>query len=213
MAKKNTPADTRNLFKRDRRRAYDNKVTLPFTIEEIMALPDEYIQSMFAAYKDEPKQLTVIDSNARGQYNKDIYVRSIPGDGSQFDMFETMSTSIKWSICEDKGIQFILDNEELVKNLYGLTVDELKFMQHELHSNYTLRSLITLQARRWSGQPNVSMNTEMEFFKAHLGKDLDFWTKICSGGKHSKLAEVKRVVPPSEEFGTPALYLCSRNWN
>lgn len=208
--------NTRNLYKRDRRRSFDGTVVLKDkTYEEIMHLPDEYLQSMVAEYGMTQKfgynRLAVdkilTEKHAPYQYNEAIYVRM--NDKSLFfksekeDAYQNLSSSIYYTFMNKEKVEVARQHVPgLVKAMFGLSDEEFDNMVGG--TDVVLRFLLDLTINRHFGEThNVNSEKRLEFFKEKLGTDLDLWTRICTGDKVKVYDNYRRFVPASEEFGTP----------
>lgn len=208
--------NTRNLYKRDRRRSFDGTVVLKDkTYEEIMHLPDEYLQSMVAEYGMNQKygynRLAVdkilTEKHAPYQYSEAIYVRM--NDKSVFfktekeDAYQNLSYSIYYTFMKKENVEAARKLVPgVVKTMFGLSDEEFDNMLGD--TDVVLRFLLDLTINRHFGETrDVNSEKRLEFFKEKLGTDLDLWTRICTADRVKKYENYRRFVPASEEFGTP----------
>lgn len=208
--------NTRNLYKRDRRRSFDGTVVLKDkTYEEIMHLPDEYLQSMVAEYGMNQNygynRLAVdkilTEKHTPYQYSEAIYVRM--NDKSVFfktekeDAYQNLSSSIYYTFMNKGNVEAARKLVPgVVKTMFGLSDEEFDNMLG--NTDVVLRFLLDLTINRHFGETrDVNSEKRLEFFKEKLGTDLDLWTRICTADRVKKYENYRRFVPASEEFGTP----------
>lgn len=213
----------RNLYKRDFRRKYkDDSISVDKTIDELFDAPDEYIQSMYVAYPESalrqinPRQATIINGRYRyehigispvGYYVSNDLVRNLAH--SVYYQLRTINGALK--IFTDMKEAFGAD-EHLCWDLYRMSTDEIKHLARRTSSNDVVRTMFDYQlARKYDKIDNVSLENCVDYVVDTLrccgGETVDVFTQFLTDGNIESVKHYRRVVPASEEFGTPELVL------
>lgn len=192
------------LYKRDRRRSFNGVLSLDSSYAEIMSMPVELLQSMYAAYQNDPQPLQKIMSNVdKNRYNERVYVSRV-GRYVKPDIYTNLASSLILKVGKPEVIDYMRAEMPHCLTIYGKSIEELDFLIKEVREPRMYEAFVkyTMHVYRYDDPCDYK-----SFFKRILGDDLNVWTKICTEGEISDVNQYRRLIPANEELGTPAFYL------
>lgn len=207
-----------NLFKRDKRRSFDGTVLLKDAdLDEVMLMPDEYIQSMYAAYIPETGII-------KSSYVYPVLLRDIKTDkdwrdhigvseaskynGDEGDMAKNLGDSLYWSMTRPVRIERVAaTHPDVFEKLYRIDREEFERIRHDGHARDFFTIMLDLTLVKAGIDHYNTRSNAYKFFLEYLGDDMNYWTEIITNGVKNDVRTYRRFVPASEEFGTPALWL------
>lgn len=208
-----------NLFKRDKRRSFDGTVVLKDKdLDEVMLMPDEYIQSMFAAYIPEtgiikssyvyPVLLRDIKSEKNWRERIGVSEAGRYNGGDDGDLAKNLCSSLYWAMSKVESIERVAVNHpDIYEKLYRITSEEFERIKCDSKSKDFFSLMLDLTLVKAGCSKYNTQSESYKFFLDYLGDNMDYWTEIITNGKRKHVREYRRFVPASEEFGTPALWL------
>lgn len=197
-------AKNQPLYKRDRRRSFNGSLSLDSSYAEIMSMPVELLQSMYAAYQNDPQPLQKIVSNVdKNRYNERVYVSRV-GRYIKPDIYTNLASTLILKVGKPEVIDYMRAEMPHCLTIYGKSIEELDFLIKQVREPRMYEAFVKY-AMHVYGYDDPS--DYKSFFKRILGDDLNVWTKICTEGVITDVNQYRRFIPANEELGTPAFYL------
>lgn len=197
-------AKNQPLYKRDRRRSFNGSLSLDSSYTEIMSMPVELLQSMYAAYQNDPQPLQKIVSNVdRNRYNERVYVSRV-GRYIKPDIYTNLASTLILKVGKAEVIDYMRAEMPHCLTIYGKSIEELDFLIKQVREPRMYEAFVKYTMHVYGYDDPSDYKS---FFKRILGDDLNVWTKICTEGVITDVNQYRRLIPANEELGTPAFYL------